>query len=292
MAELTEYESDLVATGLNHWQRLLAAERSTSWFTQATSNTNFNLMSELQSNPSLKADCLGGNSVVLCPVTRPPSQKSVKEWTRAKKLYRELKERKNAKDVPARTKDAKLCAEETTEKQTTLSKEQKMIDAQSEMQDDSECTPGPSKVTSTPRVGTRLHTKTPLRSAIKKSKEITPRNFGALESPDIGASTSKTKSAACDELKTSTPRRRVSFEDDNLPYTPIPKHRRRTKSPSPESFSNKTDGVTQDPTTPSTSQVRVSVPKKLSQRRRTSQIESSLRRILRTSQFKVNSIGL
>ena len=184
----------------------------------------------------------------------------------------------------------------------------------------------PSKKTrskSTPKSSTRPVSKTPAKSAIKKSKIPSPEleiidddEHGTSDviSPSPPAKRIKTRSS---QVSTSTPRRRVPLEQEFPPCTPIqssvghkagvtpspttPKSssafrstRRGRETPPPATPSTSMGKTTTPPLTPTSSQVHglKRLSRRLSQRRLSSGMEASLRRLLVASQLKVYRINL
>lgn len=327
MSELPEHRSEFSDSGLRHWQNIRANEMSDD-----IPSTSFNIMEEMDKNPTLKADSLGGHPMVITPVKLPPSYKEVWNWCRAKKLYEELKavkktsEKESAKDdlpnvvvkqeVSPVEKKSPTFSKIKTERSVTFDENETMIiDPDS---DDEGSTPKRrGRLTSTPKSTSRL-SKTPAKSAIKKSKAPSPEpeivddddhERSDVISPSPPAKRSKTRSS---QMSTSTPtsRRRVSFEENFPPCTPI-KSASQKRAPSPavsgSSTTPKSRGrgsVTPPPAIPSTSRGIVRTPPitptssqglgrlslRLSHRKISSGLEASLRRLLVASQLKVSSV--
>ena len=234
----------------------------------------------MEKNLGLKADSLGGYRMVITPVAPPPSFKEVWSWCRAKKLYETMK------------------AEQETLKPREIIKKENKDQSESES-------------------SSRVLSKAPAKSAIKKTKAPSPepeiidddddeRGTSCVISPSPPAKRIKTRSS---QVNTSTPRRRVPLEKEFPPCTPIQRSGSSLDSvtPSPTTPRSSTVRSTRrvggiiPPATPGTSKGRADTPPitptssrglrrlslKLSQRRLSSGMEASLRRLLVASQLKV-----
>ena len=298
------------------------------------SSTDFNLIDEMDKNLGLKADSLGGYPMVITPVAPPPSFKEVWSWCRGKKLYDTMKaEQKTLKTrelVKTENKDQSKGDKSTIETDQfkekspkfTRLKEQKsvtfddvtIIDSDSDEGGETPCRK--SRITPSSKSSSRVLSKAPAKSAIKKSKAPSPeseiidddddRDTSCVISPSPPAKRIKMRNS---QVNTSTPRRRVPLEKEFPPCTPI----QRTGSsldgvtPSPTTptssrplrSTNRTGGIIPPPAAPSTSKGKTDpitptssrglrrLSLKLSQRRLSSGMEASLRRLLVASQLKV-----
>ena len=323
---MPEHESELSNTGLRYWQIMLANQSS-----EDIPNTNFNIIEEMDKNLVLKADCMGGHPVVITPVTLPPSFKEVWTWCLAKKLYETMKAEKEAMkkkegNEKVEDKEDTEVNEENSQGKKTSPKFTKIKDQKSVTFDeitiidpdsDGEGNLTPTtrgRKTSTPKSASRFVSKTPAKSAIKKSKVPSPEpeiidddnehNDSGIISPSPPA-----KRTRRSQVSTSTPRRRVSFEKEFPACTPIhSSSQRHDVTPSPATpgssttpISLKRGRMTPPPATPGTSRARVHTPPmtptstqglgrlslRLSQRKLSSGMEASLRRLLIASQLKV-----
>lgn len=298
-------------------------------------STDFNIVDEMEKNLGLKADSLGGYRMVITPVAPPPSFKEVWSWCRAKKLYETMKaeqetlkpreiikkENKDQSESEKCTKESDQ-SKETSPKFTKL-KEQKSVTFDDVTIIDSDSDEGgetphrKSRIASSPKSSSRVLSKAPAKSAIKKTKAPSPepeiidddddeRGTSCVISPSPPAKRIKTRSS---QVNTSTPRRRVPLEKEFPPCTPIQRSGSSLDSvtPSPTTPRSSTVRSTRrvggiiPPATPGTSKGRADTPPitptssrglrrlslKLSQRRLSSGMEASLRRLLVASQLKV-----
>ena len=292
------------------------------------SSTDFNIMDEMEKNISLKAGLFGGNPVVIAPVASPPSFREVQTWSRARELYKTMKAKAGTSKTlqETETKDAKQTVSsnehgnknvdtEVKSPKFTKLKEQKSVTFDDvtiiDFDDEDETPSKKTRSKSTPKSSTRPVSKTPAKSAIKKSKIPSPEleiidddEHGTSDviSPSPPAKRIKTRSS---QVSTSTPRRRVPLEQEFPPCTPIQSSvgHKAGVTPSPTTpksssafRSTRRGRETPPPATPSTSSSQVHglkrLSRRLSQRRLSSGMEASLRRLLVASQLKVYRINL
>ena len=335
MSELPEYEGEFSATGLKYWRRILGNTSS-----ECVPSSDFNIIDEMDKNLGLKAASLGGHPMVITPVASPPSFKEVWSWCRAKKLYDTMKAEQTTlkTDELMKTENKDQSKSGKSTKETDQSKEispkfTKLKDQKSVTFDDvtiidpdsdegGETPNRKNRITSSPKSSSRVLSKTPAKSAIKKSKAPSPkpeiiddgddRDTSGVISPSPPAKRIKTRSS---QVNTSTPRRRVPLEKEFPPCTPIQRSGSSldgvTPSPTtPRSSrtlrSTRRAGGIIPPATPSTSKGRTTPPPftptssrglkrlslRLSQRRLSSGMEASLRRLLVASQLKVSVLWI
>ncbi len=332
MTDLLEYQTDLPAASLRHWQTVLSRHLSDDM-----QSARFSIVDEMDKNLDLKASCLGARRVVMTPVTLPPSCKEVKTWCRARKMLRDIKTAQKADkavETKSETKSTPVQIEQSGTKDVvgdTSNKFTKLKDPKSvsfvdkspekfylRKDDVIEVSPDTGCKSTTPKSSKRV-SKAPAKSVIKRSKPRSPEP-GILDdnrADDMPQSTPTVRGRATKKLRTSTPHRRVSFEVECPPVTPIRSSgaaavERNVETPSPsttctpDKTRRRGGGATPPaPATPSTSRAaeRTSSPsltptstrqgagrgRSRLRKKISSGKEASLRRLLVASQLKVHS---
>ena len=97
VSELGEFEGAFQRDGLQHWQVMLSASQATS--ATQDPHSSFNMISEMERNPQLRASVLGDDRVILTPCQMPPSVKTVTKWLHCKQFLKKAKSLKQILDL-------------------------------------------------------------------------------------------------------------------------------------------------------------------------------------------------